>query len=80
MGFASRAEADDYIQSRERYVLGAVHFIEGPGSQLRYVLQSNTTVRALVMLCARGSRGRWVPVAAGLPPPLASMQRQAFLL
>ncbi|KAF8059445.1 ABCA9 [Scenedesmus sp. PABB004] len=43
MGFASRADADAFIQSRERYVLGAVHFSEGPNSQLQYVLQTNTS-------------------------------------
>lgn len=45
MGFSSRKEADDFMQARRKYVLGAVHFLDGPGKQLQYILQSNTSVR-----------------------------------
>lgn len=44
MGFSSRKEADDFIQSREKYVLGAVHFVDSPTKQLQYIIQSNTSV------------------------------------
>lgn len=44
MGFSSRKEADDFMQSRHKYVLGAVHFVESPSKQLQYIIQSNTSV------------------------------------
>lgn len=44
MGFSSRKEADDFIQSRQKYVLGAVHFVDSPNKQLQYIIQSNTSV------------------------------------
>lgn len=45
MGFSSRKEADDFIQARKQYVLGAVHFVSSPTNQLQYIIQSNTSVR-----------------------------------
>lgn len=44
MGFSSRKEADDFLQSRQKYVLGAVHFLDSPSKQLQYIIQSNTSV------------------------------------
>lgn len=44
MGFNSRTEADDFIQSRQKHVLGAVHFVDSPTKQLQYLVQSNTSV------------------------------------
>lgn len=45
MGFSSRKEADDFIQARQQYVLGAVHFVTSSTKQLQYIIQSNTSVR-----------------------------------
>lgn len=47
MGFGSRFEADTFIQGRSKYVMGAVHFHQGPSGQLQYVLQTNTSVSPL---------------------------------
>jgi hypothetical protein len=44
MGFSSRFEADTFIQGRSKYVMGAVHFYQGPSGQLQYLLQTNTSV------------------------------------
>jgi hypothetical protein len=44
LGLANRKEADDFIQARQKYVLGAVHFVESPSKQLQYIIQSNTSV------------------------------------
>lgn len=44
MAFSNRKEADDFIQSRQKYVLGAVHFVDSPSKQLQYIIQSNTSV------------------------------------
>ena len=44
MGFSTRREADDFMQSRQKYVLGAVHFVDAPTKQLQYIIQSNTSV------------------------------------
>uniref|UniRef100_A0A383VPE1 ABC transporter domain-containing protein n=1 Tax=Tetradesmus obliquus TaxID=3088 RepID=A0A383VPE1_TETOB len=46
MGFGSRFEADTFIQGRSKYVMGAVHFHQGPSGQLQYVLQTNTSAPA----------------------------------
>eukprot|EP00878_Enallax_costatus_P029372 GHUV01031840.1.p1 GENE.GHUV01031840.1~~GHUV01031840.1.p1 ORF type:complete len:329 (+),score=71.38 GHUV01031840.1:170-1156(+) len=43
-GFSSRAEADRFIQQRETYVLGGVHFSQSGTGQLQYIVQSNSTV------------------------------------
>jgi hypothetical protein len=62
LGFSSRSEADEFMQRRQQYVLGAVHFVEAPGKQLSYMLQSNTSVRAqgaasmLSCACVLGGR------------------------
>lgn len=44
MAFDNRKEADDFMQSRQKHVLGAVHFINSPTKQLQYIIQSNTSV------------------------------------
>jgi hypothetical protein len=79
MAFSNRKEADDFIQSRQKYVLGAVHFVDSPSKQLQYIIQSNTSVSiweniqaptSVVMLPARKQRqalcssSPWLPVAA----------------
>jgi len=45
LGFNTRKEADVFIQNRNVFVMGAVHFQESDTGQLQYVVQSNTTVR-----------------------------------
>jgi hypothetical protein len=50
-GFSSRRDADEFMQRRQQYVLGAVHFSETPGKQLQYILQSNTSVRVRAKRC-----------------------------
>lgn len=81
MAFSNRKEADDFLQSRQKYVLGAVHFVDSPSKQLQYIIQSNTSVSiweniqaptSVVMLPARKQRqalcssSPWLPVAAVL--------------
>lgn len=44
MAFDNRKEADDFMQSRQKHVLGAVHFMNSPTKQLQYIIQSNTSV------------------------------------
>jgi hypothetical protein len=47
LGFATREEAEAYMAAHGETTLGAVHFVEGPGSKLQYLLQSSSTVSAL---------------------------------
>lgn len=44
LGFNTRNEADEFIQDRNVFVMGAVHFHESDTGRLQYIVQSNTTV------------------------------------
>eukprot|EP00775_Hariotina_reticulata_P004500 gene4500-4753_t len=44
LGFNTRNEADEFIQNRNVFVMGAVHFHESDTGRLQYIVQSNTTV------------------------------------
>jgi hypothetical protein len=45
-GFSTRAEAEAFVSENVNFVMGAVHFVEGPGARLDYVLQGSSRVRA----------------------------------
>ena len=58
MGFANRADAEDYMAANLDNVLGAVHFINRPGGKLDYMLQGSSTVSARGATAAISSRPR----------------------
>jgi len=44
MGFQTRPEAEAYMSANAATSLGAVHFVEGVGGKLEYILQSSSVV------------------------------------
>lgn len=72
LGFSSRKEADDFIQRREKYVLGAVHFVTSPTKQLQYIIQSNTSVSLRSFLHALQSNMRCSTQCPGTTHRVAS--------
>jgi hypothetical protein len=49
LGFASRSAAEDYMIANPETSLGAVHF-NVDSSGINYIIQTNTTVSALVVM------------------------------
>jgi hypothetical protein len=59
LGFKDRADAEAYMSANSETVLGAVHFVEGAGGRLEYLLQSSSTVRGGLGGVVGGGGGWW---------------------